>query len=92
MTFYRVWYFTQDHAGRGYDWFTSRVEARRALTAWKRHQREEDEKDCEWLDAVDRCQNLGHAWGTVEVVDISPTKKGILAALNEHARHDVTEQ
>jgi|ETNvirome_6_1000_1030641.scaffolds.fasta_scaffold05705_4 hypothetical protein len=81
MTFYKVWYFTRLRAGRGYAWRTSRVEAQRAIAAWKREQR-----------AVEPPKGVGHAWGTVEVVYISPTKKGILAALNEHACHDVTEQ
>jgi hypothetical protein len=87
MRFYRVlmpnWYFDQHHAGYGYEWFTSRVEARRATTVWKRDQREADKLAGEYNK---------DAGVDVEVIEITPTKKGILAALNEHARHDVTEE
>ena len=82
MRFYRVWYFDQSHAGRGYEWFASRVEARRALTVWKFDQREAGKLAGEFIK---------DAWGTVEAIEITPTKKGILAALNSHARDDVTE-
>ena len=83
MRFYRVLYFDQHHAGHGYAWFTSRVEAQWDIVRWKRDQREETKSAGEFVK---------DAGGDVDVIEITPTKKGILAALNEHASHDVTEE
>ena len=84
MRFYRVWYVDQHHSGYGYEWFTSRVEARRATTVWKRNRREADKLAGEFHPGEEMAPR-------VEVIEITPTKAGVLDALNKHARNDATE-
>ena len=84
FTFYRQHRFNPTNACRGYVWFTSRASAQRAATAWRRSSEEDVEYNPDYPDHL--------RWTELEVITITPTKAGLLDALNEHADNDCTEE
>ena len=83
FTFYRLRYFNPTNRGHGYEWFTSRASAQRAATAWRRSSKDDFEYDPNEPDSL-RSSEL-------KVITITPTKAGLLDALNYFATHESTE-
>ena len=83
--FYLLQYFSARSSPRGYEWFTSRRSAQQAATAWQRSTEDDDDEYDSDFPEHRRTADL-------EVITITPTKAGILDALNTHARDDQTEQ
>jgi hypothetical protein len=83
FTFYRLQYFNVNTSPRGYAWFTSRASAQQGATAWQRSTKDDDEYDPDYTD-FRRTADLA-------IITVTPTKAGILDALNLHASDDVTE-
>lgn len=71
MTFYRNHYRTNGGCSAGYGWFSSRAAAEQAARA--ADQNADDPEDL--TDPV------------AERIEIEPTRRGILDALNRHASH-----
>lgn len=102
MKFYRVWYQNYEGVQKGYSWFTSRADARRDIAMWKRQQRKVAQSDIAMDSSIgdsvtlnrrlDQYDSFKTAPGGMENFEITPTKQGILKALNSYARNDVTEQ
>jgi hypothetical protein len=69
MKFYRVHVTVECGVSTGYEYFTSKYGAARAVREWEIHRGEE----------------TGSA--EIEVIEIAPTKAGILHALNAYAAH-----
>jgi hypothetical protein len=72
MKFYRLHLSETGDGSHGYRFFTTKSEALKEAREWKRN--ESDEAGC--YDAE------------ISVIDIAPTKTGILAALNRYAKHN----
>lgn len=88
FTFYRLNYFNMNYCGNGeecpraYKWFTSRASAQRAAAAWRRSSKDDFEYDPDEPDSLRKSE--------LKVITITPTKAGLLDALNQYARDDVT--
>ena len=74
MKFYRVSYSQDGGNSGGYSWHTSKADAQRAA----RQGYENDPQEYDGLDTRPQ----------VEAVEITPTKAGILAALEAYASHE----
>ena len=81
---WRLQYFSVQNSPRGYEWFTSRRSAQQAATAWQRAIENDSEYDSDFPEH--------RRTADLEAITITPTKAGILDALNTHARDDQTEQ
>lgn len=89
MKFYRVWYQNYEGVQKGYSWFTSRADARRDIAMWKRQQRKEFrdialKSNIAEAKSIMALGSLGTASGEMEGFEITPTKQGILKALNSY--------
>ena len=80
MIFYQVHYFSPAYALRGYEWFTSKRSAQQAISKWQRSSEDDDEYDSKH-PTYRRTADLA-------VFTITPTRAGILDALNRFANCD----
>jgi hypothetical protein len=80
MRFYRVSYQSEPWGGEhaNYQFFTSRRAADKEANEWRRGNTNFDPP---------LTKDEAHKMATVEAFDITPTKKGILEALNDLASH-----
>lgn len=71
--FYRVHYKGEPGTSSGFEWYTSLETAKRRARDFKRQH--------------EGIADTNEATTTIEVIKITPTKAGILAALNSYAAH-----
>ena len=71
MKFYRLSKWETSEGSQGYEFFTSKHAAQRARLAWCKENEEPVDDNINGLD----------------ILEIAPTKQGILAALNRWASH-----
>ena len=84
MIFYRVHYVGPTGSVRGYDWFTSKRSAQQAIRWWIRESHEDHEYNARFPKDYQRTADLA-------AITITPTKAGILDALNNYAYCDEVE-
>jgi len=72
MKFYQLHRTCEAGTSAGYEYFTSRREAKRALAVWRRNS-PGDVQDQQ---------------GDIEPIEIEPTRAGIVHALNRYANHE----
>ena len=83
MIFYRVQYFAPLNSPRGYEWFTSQRSAQQAVSKWQRGTKDDHEYNSDFPEHR-RTADLA-------AITITPTKAGILTALNRFAQYDQVE-
>ena len=86
MRFYRVSYQTWEGEHGRYDFFTSKRAADKKANDWRRDNTNSVPEDNFYGDTPNT-KDEAHDMATVEAFDITPTKKGILKALNDLASH-----
>jgi hypothetical protein len=71
MKFYQLHRICEGGTSAGYEYFASRREAEKALNVWRKNSPG---------DVIDQ-------QGDIELIDVEPTRVGILHALNRYANH-----
>lgn len=74
MNFYQFHHWHPTESSQGFDWFTNKKEAQKALNKFKKQLKEEGFED-EWIDLE------------IRKVSIKPKMKSILTALECYASH-----